>query len=239
MKNSEPVPIRTLLAESRALMRVGLLDVLSEIPDIAIAGVVTDCGAAADQIRELAPDVIVVGSLGDCPEPAAATQKIAFACPARTPAFLILTEMGHVPPADIAQGRPTGVLFTDTTPDQLASAIRMLFAGYSFFNKSTTGTLSWADCGAPSSQHITELELITAREFDMLYLLARGCTNAEISRALTLGESTVKSHVQSLFNKLGLRNRVAATIYAYENGLVRAGEGNFSLQSGRRTSRPG
>jgi DNA-binding NarL/FixJ family response regulator len=238
MKNSEPVPIRTLLVESRALVRVGLLNVLSKVPDIAIAGEVTNYSAAADHIRELTPDIVVVGSLGDCLERAVAIQKIAFACPARTPAFLILTEVGHVPPADITQGRPTGVLFTDTTPDQLASAIRMLFAGYSFFNKSTSGTLSWSDCDAPSSQHITELDQVTAREFDMLYLLARGYTNAEISRALTLGESTVKSHVQSLFNKLGLRNRVAATIYAYENGLVRVGEGDFFFQPGRRTREP-
>ena len=224
MKSSEPVAIRILLAENRALMRIGLHNVLSEIPDIVIAGEVTDCGAAADQIGKLSPDIVVVGSLGDCPESAAATQKIALTCPDRTPAFLILTELGHVPPADATAGRPTGVLFANTTPDQLASAIRMLFAGYSFFNKSIVGGPSWPDSGTSPDRYAAELEQITAREFDMLYLMARGCTNAEISQALAVGESTVKSHVQSLFRKLGLRNRVAATIYAYENGVVRVGD---------------
>jgi DNA-binding NarL/FixJ family response regulator len=231
MNSSEPTAIRTLLAENRSLMRIGLHTVLSGTPDIAIAGEVTDCGAASDMICELTPDIVVVGSLGDCPESVAATRKIALTCPARTPAFLILTELGHLPPADVTSGRPTGILFTNTTPDQLASAIRMLFAGYSFLNKSILGGPSSADSGTSSDRYAPDLERITAREFDMLYLLARGCTNAEISQALALGESTVKSHVQSLFHKLGLRNRVAAAIYAYENGVVRVGEINSSFQS--------
>jgi DNA-binding NarL/FixJ family response regulator len=226
MTSFEPDAIRILLADNRSLMRIGLQNVLSEISDIAIAGEATDCGAAADQTCELTPDIVVVGSLDDCPESAAATQRIARTCPARTPAFLILTEMGQVPPADATAGRPTGVLFTNTTPDQLISAIRMLFAGYSFFNRSIVGGPSRPNGGAAPERYAAELEQITAREFDMLYLMARGCTNAEISQALAVGESTVKSHVQSLFNKLGLRNRVAATIYAYENGVVRVGDAN-------------
>lgn len=220
--------IRTLLAENRSLLRIGLQKVLDEAPDISVIGEATSCDVAVDHVRTLEPDVIVVGSLDDCPEPAISSQKIAMSCSVQTPSFLILTEARNALPAGLTQSGATGVLLTDATPGQLTSAIRILSAGYSFFNEKLNNDIAAISRLTAPSQRAEDLQKMTARELDMLYLLARGSTNAEISQELGLGESTVKSHVQSLFNKLHLRNRVAAAIYAYESGLIRIGENDLS-----------
>jgi len=187
--------IRVLIAENRSLMCIGVHGVLCEAPDIEVTGTVASGIDALASLERECPDVVIVGDL-DYPGTVVDAA----------------VEAGiHVLALVKGLGPTTGLLSPDASPGELTTAIRMLAAGYSLARSDRSGR---SDGRIP----------MTERELDVLRLLARGYTNLEISRKLILQESTVKSHVQSLFNKLCVRNRVSAVIYAYERGLVRAGE---------------
>lgn len=126
-----------------------------------------------------------------------------------------------------------GVVLSRATPEQLLSAVHMVAAGYSVFEASWSprfapdeGPWPAPPCGHGTAEERARAELLTRREREVLTLLARGLSNAEISAELVLGESTVKSHVQHLLDKLELRNRVHAVIYALRTGLVPAACGS-------------
>lgn len=191
--------IRVLVAENRSLVRIGILNVLCEAADIVVVGTAASAADALAGLRQDRPEVLIVGDL-DCP---GAVIDAAAKSDMQT-----LALVGGL-------GTTAGLLPPDASPGELTAAVHMLAAGYSLFRGDQPG---WPDDRLP----------MTGRELDVLRLLARGYTNLEISRKLILQESTVKSHVQSLFTKLCVRNRVSAVIYAYERGFIRAGE-NMSL----------
>ncbi len=191
--------ISVLVAENRSLMRIGVQNVLRDAPDIMVVGTAASGTDALESLKQERPEVVIMGDL-DYPG-----TVIDAAAQADIQILALVRGLG-----------PTaGLLPPDASPSELTAAIRMLASGYS---------LSRGDRYGSSDDQMP----MTGRELDVLRLLARGYTNLEISRRLILQESTVKSHVQSLFNKLCVRNRVSAVIYAYERGLVRAGE-NMNL----------
>lgn len=194
--------IKVLIADSRTFVRIGVQNVLIDSPDIAVVGAVATGAEVLTHIKQLRPDVVVIGEVDGLATVIDAIDKIGVQ-------VLALAD-GPKP----TLRRTAGLLLPDASPSELTAAIRILTAGYS---------LSLAGQQSSASD-----QKITARELDVLCLLARGYTNVEISRKLVLQESTVKSHVQSLFSKLCVRNRVSAVIYAYEKGFVRAGK-NLSL----------
>ena len=176
-------------------MCIGVQNVLRDAPDIMVVDTAASGTEAIASVKQERPDVVIVGNL-DYPG-----AVIDAAAKADIQILALVTGLG-----------PTaGLLPPDASPSELTAAIRMLASGYS---------LSRGDQNGSSDDRMP----MTGRELDVLRLLARGYTNLEISRRLILKESTVKSHVQSLFNKLCVRNRVSAVIYAFERGLVRAGE---------------
>lgn len=191
--------IEVLIADNRTFVRIGVQNVLCGTPDIVVTGTAARKAEALTHIGQARPDVVVVGDLDDPGTLIDAVGK------AGMQALVLVSGQVRVP------GPTAGMLLADASPSELTAAIRMLAAGYS---------LSPAD----RPDRGDDPRKMSARELDVLRLLARGYTNVEISRKLTLQESTVKSHVQSLFNKLCVRNRVSAVIYAYEKGLVRTGE---------------
>lgn len=187
--------ISVLVAENRSLMCIGVQNVLRDAPDIMVVDTAASGTEAIASVKQERPDVVIVGNL-DYPG-----AVIDAAAKADIQILALVTGLG-----------PTaGLLPPDASPSELTAAIRMLASGYS---------LSRGDQNGSSDDRMP----MTGRELDVLRLLARGYTNLEISRRLILKESTVKSHVQSLFNNLCVRNRVSAVIYAFERGLVRAGE---------------
>lgn len=216
LKSALPADIEVLIAESRVFMRIGLRDVLNGISDMSVVGEVSDIGEAVGDIGRTRPDVVVVGHLRDCPDPIRATRAVAAGRDGSGPRFLTIVDVCEPATARGVQSGAMSVLPSSARPDELTSAIRMLSAGYSFF--STDGAEA-TPRPRPAATHN-----MTGREFEVLRLVAKGCSNTEISRRLKLSESTIKSHVQSLLNKLCLKNRVSVVVYAYEEGLVKIGD---------------
>lgn len=213
--------IRVLLLDDCTITRTGVRTIINDYADIDIVGEVTDCEGAVQQINEIAPDVVVVNTLASSLDAELVIDRLSVEClhwPGR-----ILVIVGDDLGVNASSGT-VGTLMRRATAKELVLALRMVAAGYSLFPSSNR---NHDKPGRPPVELIDaalsteQLELITPREYDVLRLLAQGCTNAEISARLVLSESTVKSHVQHLLTKLGMRNRVSAAIYAYEAGIVR------------------
>lgn len=216
LENVPKGDITVVLAENRMIMRIGLRDVLDSAADMAVVGEVADSVEAVGEIKRSQPDVVVVGHLHDCADSVRATRTIAAGHAGGSTRFLAIADAGELTsPRDVGIGT-ANVLPSSARPDELTSAIRMLSAGYSLFGPARTEATPRR--GRAATQNMT------GRELDVLRLLAKGCTNTEISQRLRLSESTIKSHVQSLLNKLSLKNRVSVVIYAYEEGLIKVGE---------------
>lgn len=205
-----------MIAESRSLLRVGLLKIVEDSSDIGLVGEASNCAEAVRMVHNVGPDVTVVGYLEDYPEPLSAIRKIGAFTSSRSSRFLALSDPPG--PSQRDQLGAVGMLLTNTDPAGFCAAIRMLSAGYSFLPPVQEFPMGHQDRKNGAGQ-----DNLTKRELDVLHSLARGQTNAETSRELSLSESTVKSHVQNLLSKLHLRNRVAAVIYAYETGLIKTG----------------
>ncbi|GGK70188.1 DNA-binding response regulator [Sphaerisporangium melleum] len=216
-----------LLAESRTLLRVGLRQVVQTAGDMVVAGETVDFGGTARGIRDLSPDVVVIGSLTDCVTSVGAVGKLAAKPPASPPRFLALVDTWDLESLEMSEPNVGGLMFTSASAEELLAAIRMLCAGYSFTASAAQHSEPRAD--QPEQSRTPPAGEMTSREIDVLRLLARGYTNAEISRELSLSESTVKSHVQNVLHKKHLRNRARAVVYAYETGLTKVGENLTTL----------
>lgn len=219
MKNATPKKT-VLLAECRTLLRIGLREIVHEAGDMTVTGETTDSADTIRSIRDLSPTVVVIGPLTDCADSVEATRKIAAEVSSGLPRVLALVDVWDARSFDVIESEVGGLLFTNASAEELRAAIRMLSAGYSFLAPEAYQRPGRAAAG-PRTPPVTDM---TSREVEVLRLLARGYTNAEISRDLSLSENTVKSHVQNVLHKKHLRNRAGAVIYAYETGLMKVGE---------------
>jgi DNA-binding NarL/FixJ family response regulator len=120
----------------------------------------------------------------------------------------------------------SGFLLKDASAGQLAEAVRVVAAGEALLSPSVTKRLigAFASMGGPKGPRRRQVEDLTERETEVLALVARGLSNAEIAAHLVVAEQTVKTHVSRILTKLGLRDRAQAVVFAYETGLIRAGE---------------
>lgn len=222
--------IRVLLLDDCTITRIGMRAIMNDYADIDIIADASDCEVAVQQINEIAPDVVVVNTLASSLDAKLVMDRLAVECP-HWPGR-ILAIVGGDSGVNASTGT-VGTLMRRATAKELVLALRMVATGYSLFpssnysssnyspNKSPRPSVELVDAALSTGPLSTgPLELLTQREYDVLRLLAQGCTNAEISARLVLSESTVKSHVQHLLTKLGMRNRVRAAIYAYEAGIV-------------------
>lgn len=212
--------IRVLLLDDCTITRTGVRAIINDYADIDILGDVPDCEGAVEQINEVAPDVVIVNALASSRDVELIIDRLSVECPHWPGRILVI--VGGDSGVNASSGT-VGTLMRRATAKELVLALRMVAAGYSLSPSSNCNhdrpalpPVKLIDA-TPSTE---QLELLTQREHDVLRLLAQGCTNAEISARLVLSESTVKSHVQHLLTKLGMRNRVSAAIYAYETGIV-------------------
>jgi DNA-binding NarL/FixJ family response regulator len=172
------------------------------------------------------PDVVVIGCLADLPDPVTAALRFIDSKPVVPSKILVLADQPEAAGTRLLGDPRVGLVSVRVGPDEFLSALRLLAAGY--IVSTAAGRPHRADQESVSSQRIRS-ERITRRESDVLRLLVRGQTNAEMARRLSLTESTVKFHVQSLLRKLRLPNRASAVAYAYESGLVHVGEGTVVI----------
>jgi DNA-binding NarL/FixJ family response regulator len=219
------VNIRIVLVDDQELVRTGFRMVLDAQPDMTVVGEAADGLAAVEFARVHSADVMVMDARMPRMDGVAATRQIRQA--GDRPRVLMLTtfDLDEYAFAALKAGA-SGFLLKDVPPEELLFAIRAVHSGDAVVAPSTTRRL--LDRFAPmlpagDAQAASELEDLTEREHQVLILVAQGLSNAELAQRLFVSEATVKTHVGRILAKLGLRDRVQAVVYAYENGLVRAG----------------
>jgi DNA-binding NarL/FixJ family response regulator len=218
--------VRVLLCDDQALVRSGFRMILDQRTGIEVVGEAEDGHQAIDLARRRSPDVILMDVRMPNLDGVEATRRlVAAGSPAR---IVILTTFDldeHV--YDAIRAGASGFLLKDASPAQLVEAIEVVARGEALLAPAVTRRLMdrlAETLPGGARQPPPALSLLTDRELEVLRLLAGGLSNAELAERLYLSETTVKSHVSSVLRKLDLRDRVQAVVFAYEAGLVRAGE---------------
>ncbi|HEU0316429.1 MAG TPA: response regulator transcription factor [Solirubrobacteraceae bacterium] len=214
---------RVLVADDDALMRAGLAAVLSSDPSVEVVAEASTGREAIALGRSLRPDVILMDVRMPDLDGISATRELSATLPSARILILTTFEEDDYIFGGLRAGA-SGFLLKRTRPEELIAAVHTIAAGESLLSPSVTRRVidrmvEQPEVGLASA----ELEELTPRELDVLELLTRGLSNAEIAGALVVEPSTVKTHVKRILMKLGLRDRVQAVIYAYEHGVNRRG----------------
>jgi len=216
-------PIRVLIADDQALMRTGFRMILDAQDDIEVVGEAIDGADAIRRFEALSPDVVVMDVRMPTLDGIEATRRLAaLERPARV---LILTTFDlddYV--YEALRAGASGFLLKDRPPEELVAAVRVIAAGEALLAPSVTRRLIEEFARRAPAASRAELDELTEREREVLVLMARGLSNAEIARTLFVAETTVKTHVGRVLHKLGLRDRAQAVVLAYESGLVQPGD---------------
>jgi len=210
-----------LIADDDDLMRAGLAQILSTDPAIEVVGHAGTGREAVDRARRLAPDVVLMDVRMPDLDGIAATAALVAEAPAARVLILTTFEQDDYIFGGLRAGA-SGFLLKRTRPEDLIAAVHTIAAGDALLSPSVTRrVIDRMGCQPlPDLARRPELAELTPRERDVLDLIARGLSNREIGVALTVEESTVRSHVKRILMKLGLRDRVQVVIYAYENGIT-------------------
>lgn len=215
--------IRVAIVDDQTLVRTGFRMILSAEPDIEIVGELGDGAQIVDQATRLRPDVVLMDIRMPVMDGLEATRRLAVGHPAIKVVMLTTYDLDEYI-FDALRAGASGFLLKDAPPDQLAAAIRVAAGGDSLLAPSVTRRLVEEFARIPQAgQAEAALADLTAREIEVLKLIARGMSNAEIAQALVVSEATVKTHVARVLDKLDCRDRVQAVVLAYESGLVQPG----------------
>src|SRR3954465_4698444 len=215
--------IRVLLADDQSLVRAGFRMILKAEPDVEVVGEAADGREAVAKTATHRPDGVLMDVRMPEMNGIEATRLIATGDGA--PRVLVLTTFDRDEYVyEALRAGASAFLLKDAPEQQLLAAIRVVAEGGSLFSPSITRRLieQFASRGNQEAPSVA-LDELTVREREVLRLVARGLSNAEISSELVVSEHTTKTHVASILQKLGLRNRVQAVVLAYETGVVRPG----------------
>jgi DNA-binding NarL/FixJ family response regulator len=210
--------IRVALADDQALVRAGFRMIIESQPGMEVAGEAADGQEAIELVRRERPDVMLMDIRMPRVDGIQATRQVAGA----TRVVILTTYELDEYIFDALAAGASGFLLKAAPPEQLIRAIEVVAAGNALLDPSVTKRLiaEFAKRPEPTLKRPKELASLTDREREVLLELARGFTNAEIAVRLHVSETTVKTHVAHVLDKLGLRDRVQAVIVAYEAGLV-------------------
>jgi DNA-binding NarL/FixJ family response regulator len=230
---------RVLVVDDQALVRRGFRMILDAEEGFEVVGEAGDGREAIDLAATLRPDLVLMDIRMPNVDGIEATRRIAGPDAADPIPVLVLTTFDldeYV--YDALRAGASGFLLKDTPPEELVSAVRVVAAGEALLAPSVTRRLIAEFASRPDQAPAPPpaLESLTDREREVLVLVARGLSNAEIAEQLYVGETTVKTHVGRVLMKLGLRDRVQAVVLAYEVGLVQPGLGPAQEEHGRPSS---
>ena len=212
--------IRVLVVDDQVLVRAGFRMILEAEPDMVVAGEAGDGDAAVARAADCAPDVVLMDVRMPGLDGIEATRRI-LAREASPKVIMLTTFDMDEYVFDALQAGASGFLLKDVPPEQLVEGIRAVVSGESLLAPSVTRRMIEVYLDRPPAAPAPAvLDALTPREREILVLLARGLSNAEIAEQLFVSETTVKTHVARVLMKLGLRDRVQAVIFAYENDVV-------------------
>jgi DNA-binding NarL/FixJ family response regulator len=216
--------IRVLIADDQALVRGGFRMILESQPDIEVVGEASDGREALARVRELAPDVVLMDVRMPELDGLEATRRLLTHPGA--PRVLVLTTFDHDEYVyEAMRAGASGFLLKAIRPEQLADAVRVVAAGDTLLAPSITRRLieEFVQRPRPGARAPDGFDELTARELEVVKLVARGLSNAQIAGTLVVSETTVKTHITHILRKLELTDRVQAVVLAYETGLIRPG----------------
>jgi len=217
--------IRVLIADDQGMVRSGFSILLNAQPDIHVVGEAVNGEEAVARVAEHRPDVVLMDVRMPVMDGLAATRIIT--ADEDAPKVLVLTTFDlddYV--YEALRAGASGFLLKDASARELSDAVRVVAQGDALLAPGVTRRLiaEFARMGAPRGLDGRRAEGLTGRESEVLGLLARGMSNAEIAGKLVVAEQTIKTHVGRILTKLDLRDRTQAVVYAYETGLIRPGE---------------
>lgn len=213
-----------LIADDQALVRAGFRMILEADPHLRVVGEASDGRQAIEVSRSTKPDIVLMDIRMPVMDGLEATRQIAASND--PPRVVVLTTFDldeYVFEALLAGA--SGFLLKDVAPEELLAGIRTIAQGDSLLSPSVTRRLieAFVSDHHPPTEPPPELQDLTARELEILRLMARGLSNAEMAEQLIVSSTTIKTHVARVLNKLGLRDRVQAVVLAYETGVIRPG----------------
>jgi DNA-binding NarL/FixJ family response regulator len=214
-----PAP-RVLIADDQALVRAGFRLILT-VRGIEVVGEAADGAEAVAAARRLKPDVVLMDIRMPTMDGLEAARLTIEHVPGCRVIMLTTFDLDRYVYTALRLGA-SGFLLKDVTPEHLAAAVRLVNTGDALLAPSITRRLVERFAPTPPAAH-PELDALTPRELEVLTLMGRGLSNAELAQELTLSEATVKTHVARIFMKLNLRDRAQAVVLAYETGLVSPG----------------
>ncbi|WP_030060260.1 MULTISPECIES: response regulator transcription factor [Streptomyces] len=222
----EALPLRVVVADDQALVRTGFRLIL-ESEGIEVVAEAEDGEQAVSAVRRCRPDVVLMDIRMPGLDGLEATRRILADPGEEPPRIIMLTtfDLDHYVYAAVAAGA-SGFLLKDVTPEHLAAAVRLVRTGDALLAPAITRRLVERFARPQARETATphrELGTLTPRELEVMALLARGLSNAELAARLQLSEATVKTHVARILGKLGLRDRAQVVVAAYETGLVSVG----------------
>jgi DNA-binding NarL/FixJ family response regulator len=218
------VSTSVLLADDQAMVRAGFRMILESEPDIHVVGEAENGEQAAAATRRLRPDVVLMDIQMPGGDGLQATRRITDSSELLSRVVILTTFERDEYVFEALQSGASGFLLKNAPPEELVHAVRVVAAGDALLAPSVTRRIIEQFARRPVRPEVgARLQSLTQREREVLMMLARGRSNAELAAELFVTEGTVKTHVSSLLAKLGLRDRVQAVVLAYESGLVTPG----------------
>jgi DNA-binding NarL/FixJ family response regulator len=216
------VTIRVLVADDQALVRSGFRMLLGGEADMEIVAEAGNGLEAVDKAARFEPTVVLMDIRMPELDGLEATRRILAADPTARVLILTTFDLDEYVYEALRAGA-SGFVLKDEPPEQLLAAIRVVAAGEALLSPAVTKRVIGRFTRLPHRAPPPEVDDLTERELDVFRLIARGLSNAEIGQELYISETTVKTHITHLLQKLGLRDRVQAVVLAYETGLFESG----------------
>lgn len=218
--------VRVLLVDDREVSRRGLKSILTETGRFEIVGEAVESDEVVSATIDLNPDVVLIDALSNGMCPVSTTHEVIGTIESKAPRVMVLVNAMNDVAMDTLAAGATGVVLNGSRPEELRAAVNLVASGYLVLTpEHARDHLSRARPARRMNGAVqSRIDSLTERETEVLRLVAKGYTNAGIATELCLSDSTVKSHVQHVLNKLSMRSRVHAAIFCYETGLIRLGD---------------